>query len=43
VSNYVAAVVNRFSNELAEQRLAALGLRTPGAVRLESRCRYNAP
>ena len=43
VSNYVAAVVNRFSIDLAVRRLAALGLRMPGAVRLESRVWYNAP
>jgi ABC-2 type transport system permease protein len=43
VSNYVTAIVNRFSVELAEQRLAALGLRAPPPVRLETRVWYNAP
>ena len=43
VSNYVAAVVNRFSIGLAERRLAALGLRAPAPVRLEARVWYNAP
>lgn len=43
VSNYVAAVINRFSMEVAERRAAAAGLPAPSAVRLESRVWYNAP
>ncbi len=43
VSNYAAAVVNRFSTRLAEERLAEFGLTASGLVRLESRVWYNAP
>ncbi|WP_018989668.1 ABC transporter permease [Aromatoleum toluclasticum] len=43
VSNYLAAVVNRFSSGLAERRLAELGLDAPPPLRLESRVWYNAP
>jgi len=43
VSSYVAEIVNRHSAALAQRRLRELGLRAPGALRLESRVRYNAP
>ena len=43
VSNYMAAVVNRFSTALAQRQLAALGLQAPDLVRLEARVWYNAP
>ena len=43
VSGYVSAVVSRHSAALAERRLAELGLRAPGAIRLEPRAWYNAP
>lgn len=43
VSNYVTAIVNRFSTRLAEERLALSGLTARGLVRLESRVWYNAP
>lgn len=43
VSNYVSAIVNRFSARLAEERLGTYGLAAPGAIRLESRVWYNAP
>jgi ABC-2 type transport system permease protein len=43
ISNYVTAIVNRFSMQLAEERLATFGLRAPGLVRVESRVWYNAP
>lgn len=43
VSSYVAAVVDRHSSELAERRLAELGVQAPAALRLEARVWYNAP
>lgn len=43
VSNYLTAVVDRYSAELAQQRLAAAGLRAPDPLRLEARVWYNAP
>ena len=43
VSNYMAGVVNRFSTDLAERRLAMLGLPALRPVRLEARVWYNAP
>lgn len=43
VSNYLAAVVNRFSTALAEERLATLGIVPPPPLRLETRVWYNAP
>lgn len=43
VSNYLAAVVNRFSTELAERRLAELGLAPPPPLQLQTRVWYNAP
>ncbi len=43
VSSYVAAVIDRHSMMLAEQRVAQLGVRLPAELRLESRVWYNAP
>lgn len=43
VSNYVTAVVDRYSGELAQRRLAAVGLQAPEPLRLEARVWYNAP
>jgi ABC-2 type transport system permease protein len=43
VSSYVAAVVDRHSMALAEQRVRQLGGWLPAELRLESRVWYNAP
>lgn len=41
VANYASAIVNRHSTELAQRRLATLGVRAPAAVQVESRVWYN--
>jgi ABC-2 type transport system permease protein len=41
VSNYAAAVINRFSEQAAQRRLAELGLSLPPPVQLETRVWFN--
>ena len=43
VSNYISAVINRYSLELAAERAASYGATLPSEIQLATRVWYNAP